>query len=80
LREQVGLDPEDVVLAEVESTVDDVWRLTFHFRCEADRPPSPGPGILEARFFQVEHLPPLARGPWERDVIFRVIGASGGVM
>jgi ADP-ribose pyrophosphatase YjhB (NUDIX family) len=76
LREQVGLDPEGLVLAEVESTVQEVWTLTFHFRCEADRPPSPGPQILEARFFQVEHLPDTAHGSWEREVIFRVVGGS----
>ncbi len=80
LREQVGLDPDELVLVEVESQVAEVWRLVFHFRCETDRPPSLGPEISEARFFQVEHLPPLARGAWERDVIFRVLGGWGGTL
>ncbi len=77
LHDHVGLDPEYVQLADVESTMcEGVWTLTFHFRCDADRPPQPGPQIAEARFFQVEHLPPTAHGTHERDIIFRVFSAG----
>jgi len=65
-------------LAEVESAVEGgVWSLVFHFRCDADRPPAPGSAIAEARFFQIEHLPPTAHGAWERDVIYRVMTGAG---
>jgi len=78
LRDRLGLEPERVVLAEVESSVDGgVWSLVFHFQCDADRRPAPGPAIAEARFFQIEHLPPTAHGTRERDVIYRVITAAG---
>ena len=77
LRDQLGLEPEWVALAEVESSVDGgVWSLVFHFRCDADRRPAPGPAMAEARFFQIEHLPPTAHGTRERDVIYRVITAA----
>lgn len=76
LRDQVGLEPEYVVLADVESAAAGQWSVTFHYRCDAGRPPRPGSAVREARFFQVEHLPPTAHGTWERDVIYRVI--SGG--
>jgi len=78
LRDRLGLEPEWVALAEVESSVDGgVWSLVFHFQCDADRRPAPGPGIAEARFFQIEHPPPTAHGTRERDVIYRVITAAG---
>ena len=78
LRDRLGLEPEWAVLAEVESSVDGgVWSLVFHFQCDADRRPAPGPAIAEARFFQIEHLPPTAHGTRERDVIYRVITAAG---
>lgn len=77
LHDHVGLDPEDIQLASVESTMrDGVWTLIFHFRCDADRPPRAGPEIAEARFFQVEHLPPTAHGTHERDTIFQVLSSS----
>jgi ADP-ribose pyrophosphatase YjhB (NUDIX family) len=74
LHDTVALDPEIVQLADVESTMRaGVWTLTFHFRCDPDRPPQPGEQIAEARFFQVEHLPPTAYGTREREIIFRVL-------
>ena len=74
LRDQLGLEPEWLALAEVESSVDGgVWSLVFHFRCDADRRPAPGPAMAEARFFQIEHLPPTAHGTRERDVIYRAM-------
>src|SRR6266849_1725019 len=76
LRDHLGLDPEHIQLADVESTMrEGVWTPTFHFRCDADRPAKVGPPIAEARFFQVEHLPPTANGTRERDIIFRVLSA-----
>ncbi len=78
LNEGLGLAPEWITLAEVESAVEGgVWSLVFHFRCDADRPPAPGSAIAEARFFQIEHLPPTAHGAWERDVIYRVMTGAG---
>lgn len=80
LKDQLGLEPEWVQLAEVESTMHEgVWTLTFHFRCDADRPPQPGPQLADARFFQAEHLPPTAHGTHERDIIFRVLTAGSAV-
>jgi len=77
LRDQLALIPEWLTLAGVESDVQQgVWRLVFHFRCDADRKPVSGPDVAEARFFQIEHLPPTAHGAWERDVIYRVITAG----
>jgi ADP-ribose pyrophosphatase YjhB (NUDIX family) len=73
LREQVGLEPEWLDLAEVESIPGDNWRLIFHYSCDAPADPQPGPEVAEARFFQIEHLPELAHGEWEREVIFRVM-------
>lgn len=75
LKEFLRLEPEVLELAEIESLPGDLWRLVFHYRCEADRSPTPGGAVREARFFQVEHLPRTARGDWEREVIYRVIGA-----
>lgn len=74
LKERLGLEPAWMELAEVESVPGEPWHLFFHYRCEADRAPSPSPEIAEARFFQVEHLPSTAHGEWERDVIYRVMG------
>ncbi len=73
LKMQVGLEPEYLTLAEVESVPGDHWRLLFHYRCDANRPPTIGEGVRVARFFQLEHLPQTAHGDWERDVIYRVI-------
>lgn len=73
LRDQVGMEPEIVALADVESLDGEQWQMVFHYRCDADRRPQPGPSISEARFFQLEHLPAMARGPRERDAIYRVV-------
>lgn len=75
LKEQVGLEPEWIVLAEVESIPGKDWHLIFHYSCEADRLPAPPQEVAEARFFQIEHLPQTAHGTWERDVIYRVATA-----
>lgn len=77
LKEQLGLDPQWLELAEVESIPGQNWQLIFHYRCDADRMPTPAQNIEEARFFQLEHLPQTAHGMWERDVIYRVIIGSG---
>ena len=77
LKEQLGLEPEWVALAEVESSVDGaVWSLTFHFKCDADRRPVAGPAIAEARFFQIEHLPATAHGTRKREIVYRVVTAA----
>ncbi len=73
LKDQVGMEPEIVALADVESLDGEQWQMVFHYRCDADRRPQPGPSIGEARFFQLEHLPAMARGPRERDAIYRVV-------
>src|SRR2546428_12687350 len=68
LRDRLGLEPEWVVLAEGESSVDGgVWSLGFHFQCDADRRAAPGPAIAEARVFQIEDPPPPAHGARGRD-------------
>src|SRR3989442_7881634 len=59
LRDRLGLEPEWVVLAEGESSVDGgVRRLVFHFPCDADRRPAPGPANCDAPVLQIEHLSP----------------------
>lgn len=74
LKERLGLDPEGITLAEVESMVENgVWRLVFHFRCGADRRPTPSADLAEVRFFQLEHLPAMAGGPRAREAIYRII-------
>lgn len=79
LQDQLGLAPDWLELAEVESLPGEPWHLFFHYKCEAAQAPAPGPAIAEARFFQIEHLPDTARGPWEREVIYRVLtGAPPG--
>lgn len=75
LKQHLGLEPDWLVLAEVESIPGENWQLVFHYRCDADRPPTPGESVREARFFQIEHLPETAHGRWERDVIYRVMTA-----
>lgn len=77
LKEQLGLQPGRLELAEIESIPGEPWHLFFHYKCEADRPPVASPEIAEARFFQLEHLPQTAHGTWERDVVFRVIVGGG---
>src|SRR5436309_14628899 len=45
LKEQLGLEPEWVALAEVESSVDGaVWSLTFHFQVRCGPPAGGGAG------------------------------------
>ncbi|HEU4798436.1 MAG TPA: NUDIX domain-containing protein [bacterium] len=78
LTEQLGLQVGWLELAEIESIPGELWHLFFHYKCEADRPPVTAPEIAEARFFQLEHLPPTAHGTWERDVVFRVVVGGGG--
>lgn len=73
LKEALGLQPEWLALAEVESIPGEHWQMIFHYRCDADRLPAADAGILESKFFQLEHLPPTAHGAWEREVIYRVI-------
>ena len=77
LREQLGLEQERLELAEVESIPGQNWQLIFHYRCDVDRLPAPAPGIQDARFFQLEHLPSTAHGAWEKDVIYKVITGGG---
>ncbi len=73
LKALVGLEPDWLTLTEIESVPGEVWHLRFHYRCEANHGPVRGAGVREARFFQLEHLPQTANGPWEREVIYRVI-------
>lgn len=59
-REFLGLDVEWVELAWAEARrVAGRPVLILHYRADAPGYPQPGPGVAEARFFQVEHLPPL---------------------
>ena len=77
LSEQLGLQVGTLELAEIESIPGEPWHLFFHYKCEADRLPVAAAEISEARFFQLEHLPQMAHGAWERDVIFRAILGGG---
>jgi len=73
LQEQIGVVPEFVDLADVESIPGTPWHLIFHYRTDLDRRPEPGPAIGALRLFQLEHLPDTAHGQWEREVIYRVV-------
>lgn len=73
LKDELGMEPDVVSLADVESLDNESWRVIFHYRCDADRRPEPAPSIREVRFFQLEHLPQMAYGSWVRDVVYRVI-------
>lgn len=55
---QVNLSPEwlDLVWAEVREGAEGPV-LLLHYSGEAPDYPSPGSGVAETRFFQVEHLP-----------------------
>src|SRR2546427_8469221 len=63
LRDRLGLEPEWVALAEVESSVDGgVWSLVFHFQCDADRRPAPGRGLPRRGSFRSSIFPPPRMG------------------
>jgi len=75
LKAQVGIVPDNITLAEVESVLGAPWRLIFHYRCDVTSVLAIGDGVRAARFFQLEHLPETAHRAWERELIYRVITA-----
>ncbi len=74
-REQVNLPLEDVRLVWAEARIDEpVPVLVLHYEANAPDYPSPGAGVSEARFFQVEHLPPMSDA--DRDALY--VTLTGG--
>ncbi len=72
---QVNLSLEEVRLVWAEVRADKTGPLlVLHYEADAPDYPAPGPGVAEARFFQVEHLPPLPAP--DRDALYMTL--TGG--
>jgi ADP-ribose pyrophosphatase YjhB (NUDIX family) len=77
LREQVGLDTDDIALSYIESLGGEdggAWHLIFHHKVELDHMPSvlPLTNVRTAEWFPLEHLPErssVAHEGWALDVI-----------
>ena len=71
-REQLGVDVHWVELAWADARGGEQGpTLVLHYTAEASGYPRPAAGWEEARFFQVEHLPPLADEL--REVLYRTL-------
>ncbi len=77
LREQLGLDTDDIALSHIESIGGEdggAWHLIFHHEVELDHVPSvlPLANVKSAEWFPLEHLPErssVAHEGWAIDVI-----------
>jgi ADP-ribose pyrophosphatase YjhB (NUDIX family) len=79
VREQTGLEPDDLALADVESFGNGAWHLIFHFRGslpEATRPEN-GDNVAAAEWFPLEALPraeEVAHHGWALETIAKISG------
>ena len=81
LREQVGLDTDDIILSHIESIGGEdggAWHLIFHHKVELDHMPSvlPLTNVRTAEWFPLEHLPErpsVAHEGWAIDVIGEIV-------
>jgi ADP-ribose pyrophosphatase YjhB (NUDIX family) len=81
LREQVGLDTDDIALSHIESIGGEdggAWHLIFHHKVELDHMPSvlPLTNVRTAEWFPLEHLPErssVAHEGWAIDVIGEIV-------
>ena len=78
LREQVGIEPPELRLADVESFADGAWHLIFHYAGELTEAPSlsHGANVAAAQWFPLDALPPpgeVAHEGWALEVIERVL-------
>ena len=77
LREQVGIEEATLKLAEIESFVGDnqTWHLIFDYLAfSRTMKVSKGPAISEAKWFEIEQLPPVdefAHHGWGRTVLVK---------
>jgi ADP-ribose pyrophosphatase YjhB (NUDIX family) len=80
VREQLGIEPPQLVLAEIESFTgnDGTWHLIFHYRGDlAERVAvDGGPNLAEAHWVGLSDLPPaaeVAHHGWALDVIGKML-------
>ena len=78
LKEQVGIEPEELQLAEIESFNGDAWHLVFHYVAALGERGRirPGDNVAAAEWFPIEVLPDpaeIAHHGWARDVVSRVL-------
>lgn len=84
LREQIGLETDDVALDHVESFEGDgFWHLVFHLGAiiPSATPLKAGPEVAAARWFALDDLPPVdevAHEGWGLDTVRRVTAGGGG--
>ena len=79
VREQAGVEPPELRLAEIESFGDGVWHLVFHYAGELNDPPQllPSGNVDAAEWFPLQALPPaseVAHEGWALDVLSRLFG------
>ena len=78
VREQVGLEPPELDLADIESFGNGAWHLVFHYRGELREVPklTPSDNVAEADWFPFDDLPPpdeVAHHGWAIDVIEKIL-------
>jgi ADP-ribose pyrophosphatase YjhB (NUDIX family) len=77
VREQVGADPPELRLADIESFGNGTWHLVFHFRGEVDeaRPVALTGNVAAAEWFALDALPDaseVAHHGWALEVLEKV--------
>ena len=77
VREQVGLEPSDLSLAEIESFGNGAWHLIFHHRGVLTEPTAPtqGDNVGAAEWFPLDALSDgseVAHHGWALDVIAKI--------
>jgi ADP-ribose pyrophosphatase YjhB (NUDIX family) len=73
VREQLGLEPPELELADIESLGNGDWHLTFHYRGELGTRAEirPGANVAAAEWFSLDSLPDaadVAHHGWALDV------------
>jgi ADP-ribose pyrophosphatase YjhB (NUDIX family) len=81
VREQAGVEPPELRLAEIESFADGAWHLVFHYRGDLDSIPAlePGENVAASEWFALDALPDPAevghRG-WALETVAKVFAES----
>jgi ADP-ribose pyrophosphatase YjhB (NUDIX family) len=81
VREQLGREPPELGLEEIESFGDGAWHLVFHYRGSLAEPvePVPGQNVAAAQWFPLDALPPateVAHHGWALDVIEKMLAGE----
>jgi hypothetical protein len=81
VREQLGHEPPEFGLEEIESFGDGAWHLVFHYRGSLAEPGEPvaGENIAAAQWFPLDALPPpadVAHHGWALDMIEKMLAAE----